>query len=340
MSVMLTSLSNGNPAHPPSGTFSRLTERAKGCVDAALPPREPSPRDGESPGVPGNYNANHVNELTGAVSRQYDLFQTSLESLEKPRKYLNYGYTVTGREIVRRAAGTALSRSLPRRGDRAGARPRRRRLRQRRAGFPPRAHVSVREAHRLQHRREAGPVRERARDARVARAQARVPPWRSRGAAGHRDASVDRVMAIECAFYFDRPRFYQRAAEVLKPGGLLVLADIAFAERCASLRRDPGTTSSASARARPIARNGRSTSARVPSSTSRKYTRPGAQMTVTQILKTVPRARMSRGERREWLKMAHVLAARRPRASDADAPLRPDRAGESVSRTPGPRSRS
>jgi hypothetical protein len=27
-------------------------------------------------------------------------------------------------------------------------------------------------------------------------------------------------------------------------------------------------------------------------------------MTVTQILKTVPRSRMSGGERREWLKMA------------------------------------
>ncbi|MGZ5432224.1 MAG: hypothetical protein ACXWH7_04800, partial [Thermoanaerobaculia bacterium] len=34
------------------------------------------------------------------------------------------------------------------------------------------------------------------------------------------------------------------------------------------------------------------------------YTRPGAQMTVSQILKTVPRSRMSGGERREWLKMA------------------------------------
>src|SRR5437667_11369172 len=37
-------------------------------------------------------------ELTGGISRQYDLFQSSLESLEKQRKYLNYGYTVTGRE--------------------------------------------------------------------------------------------------------------------------------------------------------------------------------------------------------------------------------------------------
>jgi hypothetical protein len=35
---------------------------------------------------------------------------------------------------------------------------------------------------------------------------------------GVEGASVDRVLAIECAFYFDRPRFYERAAQVLKPG--------------------------------------------------------------------------------------------------------------------------
>ena len=50
---------------------------------------------------------------------------------------------------------------------------------------------------------------------------------------GVEGSSVDRVLAIECAFYFDRPRFYERAAQVLKPGGLVVLADIAFAD-CAS----------------------------------------------------------------------------------------------------------
>ncbi|MDC0667764.1 SAM-dependent methyltransferase [Nannocystis radixulma] len=43
------------------------------------------------------------------------------------------------------------------------------------------------------------------------------------------DASVDRMVAIECAPHFDRPRFYKEAARVLRPGGRLVLADIAFA---------------------------------------------------------------------------------------------------------------
>jgi SAM-dependent methyltransferase len=36
--------------------------------------------------------------LTRTVARQYDLFQTSLESLQKDRKFLNYGYTVSGKE--------------------------------------------------------------------------------------------------------------------------------------------------------------------------------------------------------------------------------------------------
>src|SRR5687767_4608297 len=36
--------------------------------------------------------------LTRAIARQYDLFQNSLESLDKERKFLNYGYTVWGTE--------------------------------------------------------------------------------------------------------------------------------------------------------------------------------------------------------------------------------------------------
>ena len=36
--------------------------------------------------------------LTRTVARQYDLFQTSMEVLQKERKFLNYGYTVLGTE--------------------------------------------------------------------------------------------------------------------------------------------------------------------------------------------------------------------------------------------------
>jgi hypothetical protein len=48
--------------------------------------------------------------------------------------------------------------------------------------------------------------------------------------------TVDPVLASELSFevrgpHFDRPRFYRRAAQVLKPDGVVVLADIAFADR-------------------------------------------------------------------------------------------------------------
>ena len=39
-----------------------------------------------------------ASSLTRTVARQYDLFQTSLEWLQKDRKFLNYGYTVSGTE--------------------------------------------------------------------------------------------------------------------------------------------------------------------------------------------------------------------------------------------------
>src|SRR3989442_10269143 len=39
-----------------------------------------------------------ASSLTRAVARQYDLLQTSLERMGKERKFLNYGFTVTGDE--------------------------------------------------------------------------------------------------------------------------------------------------------------------------------------------------------------------------------------------------
>lgn len=42
------------------------------------------------------------------------------------------------------------------------------------------------------------------------------------------DDSVDRVLAVECAMYFDRSRFYQEAARILKRDGRIALADLAW----------------------------------------------------------------------------------------------------------------
>jgi hypothetical protein len=39
-----------------------------------------------------------ASSLTRTVARQYDLFQGSLEWLQKDRTFLNYGYTVSGAE--------------------------------------------------------------------------------------------------------------------------------------------------------------------------------------------------------------------------------------------------
>ena len=39
-----------------------------------------------------------ASSLTRTIARQYDLFQASLEFLQKERKFLNYGYTVSGKE--------------------------------------------------------------------------------------------------------------------------------------------------------------------------------------------------------------------------------------------------
>ena len=56
-----------------------------------------------------------TSSLTRTVARQYDLFQTSLELLQKDRKFLNYGYTVSGKEAYEARDGSAPNRrTVPR----------------------------------------------------------------------------------------------------------------------------------------------------------------------------------------------------------------------------------
>ena len=241
-------------------------------------------------------------ELTGGISRQYDLFQNSLESLEKQRKYLNYGYTVTGRESyeerqerlcleVFRAAELKASDVVVDVGFGSGEQD------FLLAGNFAFATVTGFNIAPRQVQYASARAAQEGLEAKLqfCLGEAEVLP-------GVESGSVDRVMAIECAFYFDRPRFYRRAAEVLKPGGLLVLADIAFADRARFLarREDSRRVGTRTANRSEWEKSFRTRSL-VPID---KQTRPGAQMTVFQILKTLPRARMSWGERAEWLKIA------------------------------------
>lgn len=236
-----------------------------------------------------------MSDLTGAVSRQYDLFQTSLESLGKQQKYLNYGFTVSGRESyeerqerlcleVFRAAAIEKEHVLVDVGFGSGEQDF---LLARTHDFAKLIGFNI-AAKQVEY---ASQKRSEKLEFRLGEAE--VLP-------GLANNSVDRVMAIECAFYFDRPRFYRRAAEVLKPGGLLVLADIAFANELFTKRADFKRVGTRNGNRREWEKYFETVSIR----DIRKETRPGAQMTVSQILRTVPRSKMSKAERNEWLKMA------------------------------------
>ena len=243
-----------------------------------------------------------ASSLTQSVARQYDLFQTSLELLQKDRKFLNYGYTVSGTEThearqqrlcleVFQAAEIGKNDVLIDVGFGSGEQDF---LLSNACEFRRLIGFNISE-------RQVRYANERA----IRENLAHKLSFRLGEAeclSGVEGSSVDRVLAIECAFYFDRPRFYRRAAEVLKPGGLLVMADIAFADRARFLarREDLRRVGTRTANRSEWEKSFRTRSL-VP---IHKQTRPGAQMTVFQILKTLPRARMSWGERAEWLKMA------------------------------------
>ncbi|OLC81939.1 MAG: hypothetical protein AUH72_08155 [Acidobacteria bacterium 13_1_40CM_4_65_8] len=247
-----------------------------------------------------------ASSLTRAVARQYNLFQASLETMGKERKFLNYGFTVTGDEPddpieerqqrlcleVFKAADIGPDHLVVDVGFGSGEQDF---LFARTSEFRQLIGFNISD-------RQVRYATDRARGEKLDRkltfclGEAELLP-------GIADASVDRLLAIECAFYFDRPRFYRRAAQVLKPGGLLVAADIALSDRLAFLtrREDLGRVGTASENRREWERSFRTRSVRHIN----RQTRPGVQMSVWRILKTAPLARFTAAERREWLKLAY-----------------------------------
>lgn len=241
---------------------------------------------------------------TSALSRQYDLFQASLESLRKKRKYLNYGYTDSFFQNyeerqerlcleVFAAAEIGEQHRVVDVGFGSGEQDfllARTRQFAHLVGF----NISERQVQYATHRAAEENL-------------GRKLTFRLGEAETLEDVpndSVDRLLAIECAFYFDRPRFYRRAAQVLKPGGRAVIADICFSDSIAAVL--PGREG--------FQRFGTRSGNRalwekhfVTKSLRdiRRWTRPGAQLTVLKILQVVPFSSLGAEAVREWLRMAY-----------------------------------
>lgn len=238
------------------------------------------------------------------MARQYDLYQATFESVQKDRQFLNYGYTVSSaaryEERQQRLCLEVFQAAEIRKGDVVvdvgfGSGEQDFLLTEtyefaRLIGF----NIAERQVRYANERAGMTGLADKL-SFRVGEAE-RLP--------GVEHSSVDRVLAIECAFYFDRPCFYERAAQVLKPGGLLVLADIAFADRASFLmRRAEGTRRLGTQSSNRTAWEKHFRTRSVSDINAQTW--PGAQMTVWQILtRAAFSRRVSPAARRQWIKMA------------------------------------
>jgi ubiquinone/menaquinone biosynthesis C-methylase UbiE len=240
--------------------------------------------------------------LTNAVARQYDLFQQSLEAIEKERKYLNYGYTVGGDEPIEErqqrlcaevfdAAGIAADHVVVDVGFGSGEQDF---LLARTTAFGRLVGFNI-SGRQVRYAAERAARENLDHKLTFCLGEAEALP-------GLEAESVDRLVAVECAFYFDRPRFYRRAAEVLKADGLLVLADIQFSDRMAFLarREDLRRVGTAAGNRVEWERYFRARSIR----NINRETRPGVQQSVWHTFKGALFGRLTFAQRREWLKMA------------------------------------
>jgi len=239
------------------------------------------------------------------VAQQYDDFQLILEEKQKPEKYLNYGYSRRGTEPLEvmqaqlcrevfEAAEIEPDHVLVDVGFGSGEQDL---LLAREHDFARLHGFNIAAS-------QVAYANARAREHGLAD-RLRFHHGPSERMAEIEDGSVDRVLAIECAFYFDRPRFYAEAARILKPGGRVVLADICFDDRLASLTRlapDLGRVGSLGGNRRAWERHLHTASIR----NIRREVVPGSQRAVLYFFEIIARDHRL-AHRRAWkevLKMA------------------------------------
>ncbi len=245
-------------------------------------------------------------EMTRAISAQYDEFQTSLEQLEPlgvQQKYLNYGYRVSRDQTYEEtqvqlclevfgAAEIKPSDAIVDVGFGSGEQSL---LLASKFEFAQYTGFNI-SANQVRYATHRAAERNLSHKLAYRHGEAEMLP-------GVTANSVDKLMAVECAFYFDRPRFYARAAEVLKPGGRAVLADITLSGLLGflgPLREDFRRIGTGGKNRRAWERHLITRSVR----DINPETRPGVQSTVFRIIKLASMARITGKQRREWWKMA------------------------------------
>ncbi len=222
--------------------------------------------------------------LTDFVANQYNDFQTLLELLQKERKYLNYGYS-NGPEETYEQRQEQLCRAVF---DAAQIQPRHTLVD---VGFGSGEQDFLLAANYKFQTLHGFNIAQK--QVEYAAARAKLEGLRKlhfhHGQAEQLalpQSSADRVLAVECAFYFDRPRFYAEASRVLKKGGLLVLADIAFHDSLKFVTRfgdDLARVGTISANRRAWEKHFET----VRLDSIRRQTLPGAQQTVWTILRWI-----------------------------------------------------
>lgn len=236
--------------------------------------------------------------LTDYVAHQYDDFQTLFEKLNKERKYLNYGYK-TGPHQTYEKKQEQLCRAV------FDAADIRRDSVLVDVGFGSGEQdflLASEYKFKILHgfniaESQVRYASERARKEKLAKKLV-FHHGQAENMSNLPKGKADRVMAVECAFYFDRARFYREAARVLKKGGLLVLADISFADSLAFVsRRAPDLTRVGTQSGNRRMWEESFETVRLEDIRSRTF--PGAQETVWTILKWIAR-HFRWEEAREW----------------------------------------